>query len=114
MPAGFGDLDRKLGLLWLTSREATFPADAAVPLGERPPMVAFLRALSGASIAALSPRASLVVENLALRQQLAVLRRVAPRQRSGPVDPAFRVVLSRAWSRWADTLVVVNPVTLVG
>jgi hypothetical protein len=37
-------------------------------------MFAFLRALTGAIVAALSPRASLVAENLAPRQQLAVLR----------------------------------------
>lgn len=48
----------------------------------------------------LRPRASLIAENLALRQQLAVLRRSAPRPRLRPSDRAFWVVLSRAWSRW--------------
>ncbi|MFN9811169.1 MAG: hypothetical protein ACK6CU_16240, partial [Deltaproteobacteria bacterium] len=30
-----------------------------------------------------------------------------------PVDRAFWVVLSRTWSRWTDTLVVVKPETVV-
>lgn len=77
-------------------------------------MVVFLRALTGAIVAALSPRASLVAENLAPRQQLAVLRRAAQRPRLRPVDRAFWVVLSRAWSRWADTLVLVKPETVIG
>jgi hypothetical protein len=42
-------------------------------------MFAFLRALTGAIVAAFRPRASLIAENLALRQQLAVLNRAAPR-----------------------------------
>lgn len=65
-------------------------------------------------MAALRPRASLIAGNLALRQQLAVLRRAAPRPRLRPVDRAFWVVLSCAWSRWADTLVVVKPATVIG
>jgi hypothetical protein len=67
-------------------------------------MFAFLRALTGAMSAALSPRASLVAENLALRQQLAVLRRATPRPRSRPVDRAFWIVLSRALRRGASPL----------
>ena len=77
-------------------------------------MFAFLRALTGATIAALSPRASLVAENLALRQQLAVLRRATPRPRLRPVDRAFWIVLSRAWARWAETVVLVKPEIVIG
>jgi putative transposase len=73
-----------------------------------------LAAFVSAFVAAFRFRASLVAENLALRQQLAVLRRAAPRPRLRPVDRAFWVVLSRAWSRWADTLVVVKPETVIG
>jgi hypothetical protein len=40
-------------------------------------VVALLKAILGAFFAACRPEASLVVENLALRQQLAVLRRAA-------------------------------------
>ncbi|MDP8998786.1 MAG: hypothetical protein M3O46_01595, partial [Myxococcota bacterium] len=38
-------------------------------------VMAILEALAGAFLAVLRPKASLVVENLVLRQQLAVLRR---------------------------------------
>jgi hypothetical protein len=42
---------------------------------------ALLKALIGALLAATKPRASLVAESLALRQQLAILRRTTPRPR---------------------------------
>jgi putative transposase len=77
-------------------------------------VIALLSSIAAALLAALRPRASLVAENLALRQQLAVLGRAAPRPRLRPVDRAFWVVLSRAWSRWAETLVVVKPETVIG
>ena len=63
-------------------------------------MVAFLMAVVGALRAALRSRVSLVAENLALRQQLAILRRQTKRARLTPLDRAFWSVLSRAWSRW--------------
>jgi putative transposase len=77
-------------------------------------MVALLTAIVHAIVASLRPRASLVAENLALRQQVAVLRRAAPRRRLRPVDRAFWVVLSRTWSRWAETVVIVKPETVIG
>lgn len=77
-------------------------------------MIALLVSIAAALLAALRPQASLVAENLALRQQLAVLRRAAPRPRLRPVDRAFWVVLSRTWSRWAETVVLVKPETVIG
>jgi hypothetical protein len=76
-------------------------------------MITLVTAILGALVAALRPRASLVVENLALRQQLVVLRRAVPRPRLRPFDRAFWAVLSRAWSRWADALIIVKPATVV-
>jgi putative transposase len=76
-------------------------------------MIALVTAILGALVSGLLPRASLVVENLALRQQLAVLRRATPRRRLRPVDRAFWAVLSRTWSRWADALIIVRPATVV-
>ena len=61
----------------------------------------------------LSP-SQLALENLALRQQLAVLRRSAPRPRLRPCDRLFWVCLSRCWARWKDALVIVSPATVVG
>jgi hypothetical protein len=54
-----------------------------------------------------------VVECLALRQQLANLRRTSCRRRLRASNRGFWVVLFRLWSRWPDVLVVVKPDTLV-
>jgi putative transposase len=56
---------------------------------------------------------SLVFENLALRHQLAVLRRTAPRPRLRTSDRLFWVLLSRLWSGWADAVSVVQPATVI-
>jgi transposase InsO family protein len=74
---------------------------------------AIVSALLGAVIAALRSRASLVVEILVLRQQLAVLKRDRPRPPLRPIDRAFWVVVSRVWSRWAGALVIVKPATVI-
>jgi putative transposase len=62
---------------------------------------------------ALRPRGHLVLENLALRQQLAVLKRKRPRPRISRTDRLFWVLLRRCWSRWADALITVKPETVV-
>jgi putative transposase len=56
---------------------------------------------------------SLLLENLALRQQLAVLKRKDPRPRMGTVDKIFWVFARRFWSAWKKSLVLVNPETVV-
>jgi putative transposase len=76
-------------------------------------MLALLEAVVGASLAALRPRASLIVENLVLRQQLAILRRATSRPRLRPIDRAFWVVVCRLWSRWSDALAIVRPATVI-
>jgi putative transposase len=77
-------------------------------------VLAILRAFVGALLAAMKPRASLVAENLALRQQLTVLRRSTPRPRLRPIDRVFWALLSQTWSRWVDVLAIVRPATVVG
>jgi putative transposase len=62
----------------------------------------------------LLPRSQLVLENLALRQQLAVLRRSVPRSRLWTRDRLFWVALSRWWAGWKDALAIVTPATVVG
>src|SRR4029450_9852251 len=52
---------------------------------------------------------SLVFENLALRHQLAVLQRTAPRPRLRTADRLFWVLLSRLWSGWTDAVSVGQP-----
>lgn len=69
-------------------------------------VLAVLRAL-------LVSRAALVAENLALRQQLAVLHRRLPRPRLRVRDRAFWVFLRRVWSGWQEVLVLVEPETVI-
>jgi len=56
---------------------------------------------------------TLLLENLALRQQLAVLKRKHPRPRMGAVDKIFWVFARRFWSAWKQSLVLVHPETVV-
>jgi len=55
----------------------------------------------------------LVLENLALRQQLAALRRTVARPHLRRRDRLFWIVLSKTWRRWRAALVVVQPDTVV-
>ncbi len=59
-------------------------------------------------------RATLQVENIALRQQVAVLKRERLRPWLRPLDCVFWVFLSRLWPRWKDALVIVKPETVIG
>jgi transposase InsO family protein len=58
-------------------------------------------------------RADLVAENLALRQQLIVLRRRTKRPRLKNNDRVFWLWLARSWDGWRDSLIVVKPATVV-
>src|ERR1022692_4925771 len=58
-------------------------------------------------------RRSLLLENLALRQQLVVLKRKHPKPRLGPLDKLFWVVARRFWPRWRQALFLVQPETVV-
>jgi putative transposase len=56
---------------------------------------------------------SLVLENLALRHQLAVVQRTAPRPRLRTSDRLLWVLLSRLWSGWTDAVSIVQPTTVI-
>ncbi len=58
-------------------------------------------------------RSDLILENLALRQQLAVFTRTRPRARLEPEDRILWVALRQSWSRWHDALAIVKPETVV-
>jgi len=58
-------------------------------------------------------RTALAVENLALRQQLAVLRRSVKRPKVRNRDRIFWIWLSRFWAGWSSTLVIVKPETVI-
>jgi putative transposase len=59
-------------------------------------------------------RSDTALEVLALRQQVAVLKRKRPRPRLNSFDRFFWTSLERIWSRWTDVLVIVKPETVVG
>jgi putative transposase len=61
----------------------------------------------------LRTRRALVLENLALRHQLAVLQRTAPRPRLRTADRLLWVLLSRLWNRWTDAVSIVQPATVI-
>jgi putative transposase len=61
----------------------------------------------------LRTRSALVLENLALRHQLAVLQRTARRPRLRPSDRVFWVLLSRLRGGWAQAVSIVQPETVL-
>ena len=63
--------------------------------------------------AILLSRTSLALENLALRQQVAVLKRSVPHPRIRVRDRICWVILRRLWSGWRQSLLVVQPDTVV-
>src|SRR5260221_13508693 len=67
----------------------------------------------GALIRLFRSRGTLVLENLVLRQQLAVLKRRHRRPSIGPLDKLFLVVVRRFWSGWKQALIVLTPETVV-
>ena len=58
-------------------------------------------------------RRDLLLENLALRQQLAVLKAKHPQPRLAAPDRLFWVVLRRFWPGWKQALLIVQPETVV-
>ena len=58
-------------------------------------------------------RRSLLLENLALRQQLLALKRRHPRPSLGLFDKLFWVIARRVWSAWKQSLILVTPETVV-
>src|SRR5437868_6788727 len=70
-------------------------------------------ALLGVLRAALRTRSELTLENLALRQQLALLRRRSKRPRFGRLDRLLWVWLSNHWAGWREALHLVRPETVI-
>src|SRR5258707_9440465 len=56
---------------------------------------------------------AIALENLALRQQLSVLRRRVRRPHLRTSDRLFWVLLAKAWQGWRTALIVVQPDTVV-
>jgi putative transposase len=77
-------------------------------------MVHFLLAVLSALRVFLRSRSDTALEILALRQQVAVLKRKRPRPQLHSGDRFFWSTLRCLWSRWADVLLIVKPETVVG
>jgi len=67
---------------------------------------AFIRAL-------LKDPKELAVENLALRQQLAVFKHNTKRPKLQKTDRIFWIWLSKLWADWRSVLIIVQPATVV-
>jgi hypothetical protein len=59
-------------------------------------------------------RADIALEVLALRQQVAVLKRKRPRPSLNRLDRFFWTSLRSIWPRWSDVLIIVKPEMVVG
>src|SRR5215813_13913588 len=77
-------------------------------------MIRWLRILFGTLRSCLRTHRELALENLALRQQLAVWKARQPRPRLTAMDRMFWGLLSRLWRSWRDSLQIVRAETVVG
>jgi hypothetical protein len=76
-------------------------------------MFRFVRLCFGMLVRFIRGRRSLLLENLALRQQLVTLERRNPRPSLGLFDKVFWVIARRVWSVWKQFLLIVTPETVV-
>jgi transposase InsO family protein len=76
-------------------------------------MVRLLRLLSIVPTRFFRSRCDLLIENLALRQQLGVFKRKHPGPRFAATDKLFWVMLRRLWAGWSGALILVQPETVV-
>jgi len=58
-------------------------------------------------------RNNLIIENLALRQQLTVQQRTIKRPKLKRKDRLFWAWLSQIWPQWKSALIVVKPETVI-
>ena len=76
-------------------------------------MIVLLRYLLGWVVSAFRSRKGLVLENLALRQQLLALHAKRPRRRLTALHKLFWVALRTFWAGWTKPLILVTPRTVV-
>jgi putative transposase len=72
-----------------------------------------LRLLFVLFVRSLRSRRSLLLEDLALRQQLGVFKRKLPQPRFSAGDKLFWAILRRCWPEWQRALVLIQPETVV-
>ena len=66
-----------------------------------------------ATLSALQTHRALALENLALRQQLALLLHATPRVHLAPVDRLFWSLFTHAFPQWREVLAIVQPATVI-
>ncbi len=76
-------------------------------------MISQLFALLRAGVSSLKNKRELAMENLALRQQLAVYKRNAKRPKLTNADRGFWMALMRWWPKWREALIIVKPETVI-
>jgi hypothetical protein len=76
-------------------------------------MLRFLSSVVVLLRALLRSRCDLALENLALRQQLGVLKVKRPRPRLRTRDRFLWILLQRFWPKWQDALIIVKPETVI-
>jgi len=76
-------------------------------------MFCFVGLCFGMLVRLFRERRSLLLENLALRQQLVALKRRHSRPSINPFDKLFWVIARRVWSAWKHSLIIVTPETVV-
>jgi putative transposase len=76
-------------------------------------MLGSLRLFLGLLLRFAVSRQNLRLENIALRQQLAVLRKKHPQPRFSAKDRLFWIVLRRLWPNWRQALILVQPETVI-
>ena len=90
-------------------KSLTFPGT----LAERGARMTTIRFLLLTARSFFSGRSGLLLENLALRQQWAVMKNSIKRPRLRLRDRLFWILLSRAWAEWRCPLVIVKPATVI-
>jgi len=95
------------------SRSLEFPTPAGADSAAMLRLVVFLVSVGACAVRALCRRrADLVLENLALRQQVTALKKQRPRPALDDTDRAFLVALRESWPGWANRLMLVKADTV--
>jgi hypothetical protein len=76
-------------------------------------MFRFLCLWFGSIVRCFRRRRDLLLQNLALRQQLTVRKRSHPKSKLGLFDKLFWVAARWFWSAWKQSLILVTPETVV-
>ena len=76
-------------------------------------MLRLLQSLLRTLVPTIQTHRALALENLALRQQVALLKSTGKRPRPSAFDRLFWVALARWWSDWRSALLIVTPDTVI-